>query len=64
MTELLTVTQTAARLNTSVRNVRRWCRTGHLPAQKLGPRAGVIDEAELDGFEPPQRGRPNAKEAE
>jgi len=41
-----------------VRTVRRWCASGHLKSTRHGLRVFLIDEADLDGFEPPKRGRP------
>jgi len=41
-----------------VRTVRRWCASGHLKSTRYGRRVFLIDESNLEGFEPPKRGRP------
>ena len=56
----LTTAQVAARLNRDASQVRRWCESGKLPAQKFG-RAWMIDESALEEFERPKRGRPKKK---
>jgi hypothetical protein len=44
----------------TARTVEVWCRTGALPARRIGgPRRGIylIDPAALDAFQPPTMGR-------
>ena len=52
----------AKRYGVTPATVRRWCRLGYLPgAERLGvgQRATwAIPERALDGFEPPEPGRP------
>ena len=57
MAKLLTVPEVAARLNTSVETVRRWCRLNLLKRRKLG-RDWYVSEAELTRFVPPKKGPP------
>ena len=59
----LTVTQAAALIGAHSATVRRWCEKGTLPAEKVGW-SWIIDQADLDAFTPPKRGRPpNSKSA-
>jgi len=49
MTQLLTVTELAARYSVPVRTIQYWCKTGELPAKKLG-RDWVVDEEDARKF--------------
>ena len=54
---LLSATEAAKRLDTSVSNVKRWCRERRLiGAQKVGERIWAIPERALDGFTRPKPG--------
>jgi excisionase family DNA binding protein len=44
---MLTVNEAARRLNRNPETVRRWIRSGRLPARKIGTQH-VIDEADID----------------
>jgi len=58
---LLSTVQVAQRFNVDSSTVRRWIEHGHLPATRLGARSWMVNEADLEGFEPPKRGRPKPK---
>jgi excisionase family DNA binding protein len=61
--KLLTVDETATRLEVPVRTARWYAANGYLPgAQKVG-RDWVIPEAAVAGFKPPDRGRPQNRES-
>lgn len=48
--ELLTVQQVAARLQVSVRTVRRWISSGLLPRSRLGARCVRVSTSDLAVF--------------
>ena len=54
--ELLTVQQVAARLQVSVRTVRRWISDGLLPCTRLGARCVRVSTGELAAFLARSRG--------
>lgn len=47
MEAVLTTREIAARYNYSPATIRRWIRTGLLPAQRVGPRQFRVSEADL-----------------
>lgn len=59
---MLTTEDIAKRYGVTPKTARRWCRKGYLPGAErvgTGQRATwVIPESALDGFEPPDIGRP------
>jgi excisionase family DNA binding protein len=58
---LLTVYETAERLEVSHAQVTRYVKQGLLPAKRIGQTI-LIDEADVDQFERPKRGNPNFRE--
>lgn len=56
--QLLTVHQVAEQLGITEGTVRRWCRSGHLPAVWLAQRTIRVRQADLDEFI--EAGRPEA----
>ena len=58
----LTTREAAARLNVADVTVRLWCRQGRFPHARAvdTPRGAIwyIPEKDLNGFQPPQPGRP------
>jgi excisionase family DNA binding protein len=61
---MLTTEDVARRYGVTARAVRRWCEDGRLPGAErvgTGQRATwVIPESALQGFEPPELGRPKS----
>ena len=47
MEDFLTPAEVAKQLGVTVSTVRRWLRSGYLPALKVGPRAWRISKADL-----------------
>jgi hypothetical protein len=61
--EYLTTQQIAERYGVEVQTVSGWCKRGLFPNVRLGPKTGrgaiyLVPESDLDGFVPPERGRP------
>ena len=48
--ELLTPTEVAAELKTTVETVRHWLRTGVLPGLRIGPRQWRVKRSDLVKF--------------
>ena len=55
--ELLTTRQVADRFDRTIQTIGNWCRTGRLPAQKMG-RDWMIPADAVDLFTPPPTTRP------
>ena len=64
MPSFLTTAQVADKYGVDSSTVRRWILDGRITAQRIGLRLLVVDEAELDEFRPPRKGRPKKKETE
>jgi hypothetical protein len=67
MSEKLTTSQAAARLDVAQPTVKLWCRQGKFPNAELleTPRGPVwqIPETDLKNFQPPKMGRPPTPKA-
>lgn len=50
MGQYVSTAEAAARLSTSPRQVRRWCLSGALKAEKVGDRAWIIDAASVEAL--------------
>ncbi|RPA12629.1 helix-turn-helix domain-containing protein [Gordonia sp. OPL2] len=46
----MTPAQVADELQLNVRTIQKWIRTGHLPAEQLGPRTTRIRRSSLDSL--------------
>jgi excisionase family DNA binding protein len=64
MAEWLGTREIAERYGRTVATAARWCREGRLPGAFLVGRTWVIPSAALEGFEPPEPGRPDDDEPE
>jgi len=53
--------QVAERFNVTPRTVTNWCKAGLLPGARKPGRDWLIPVEALDGFTPPDRGRPPRK---